>query len=204
MKALRALGFFAVSLFAIRYSLFAVLALVFTIHCSLFTAYGQRDYFTDEEIELIRDAQQIDQRVNVLTHAIDRRFGVLNINVAAPAKKPSGDWGELPKGTRIEILADIKNILRKAIEDIDNLASRPDSMVLDPNEKKPKGYSELFPKAVRLLAASATRYRPVFKTELDKSTTEAEKGVILDSIEMCDEIIAAVAKLPPDIKKTKN
>lgn len=175
--------------------------LLFTIHYSPFTAYGQRDYFTEAEIELIRDAQQIDQRVNVLTHAIDRRFGVLKIDVAATAKRPSGEWGEVPTGTRIELLADIKYILRKAIEDIDNLAERPDSIVVNPDDKKPKGYSDLFPKAVRLLAAAAERYRPAFKTELDKSTTEAEKGVLLDSIEMCDEIIASVAKLPPLIKK---
>lgn len=186
-KALRVTGF--------------LLASLFTIHCSLFTASAQRDYFTDAEIELIRDAQQIDQRVNILTHAIDRRFGVLRINVSETSKKPSGEWGELPTGTRLEMLADIKYILRKAIEDIDNLAERPDSFVVDQNEKKPKGYSELFPKAVRLLAASATRYRPIFKTELDKSTIEAEKGVLLDSIEMCDEIIAAVAKLPAVVKK---
>ncbi|MFN0141794.1 MAG: hypothetical protein ACKVQW_17100 [Pyrinomonadaceae bacterium] len=165
------------------------------------SAVAQRDYFTEAEIELIRDAQQIDQRVNVLTHAIDRRFGVLKIDVASAAKKPSGEWGDAPAGTRIELLADIKDILRKAIEDIDNLAERPDSIVVDPNDKKPKGYSDLFPKAVRLLAAAATRYRPVLKNELDKSTTETEKGVLLDSIEMCDEIIASVAKLPPLIKK---
>lgn len=176
--------------------------LLFTIHYSPFTAYGQRDYFTDAEIELIRNAQQIDQRIIVLTHAIDRRFGVLNINVSAPPKKPSGDWGEPPIGTRTEVLADIKHILTKAIEDIDNLAERPESIVIDVNEKKPKGYSELFPKAVRLLAAAAERYRPAFKSELDKSTTEAEKGVILNSIEMCDEIIASVAKLPAATKKS--
>lgn len=179
-----------------------VLFLLFTIHHSRSNVYAQRDYFTDAEIELIRDAQQIDQRVIVLTHAIDRRFGVLKIDVEAPAKKPSGDWGELPVGTRLEMLADIRQILRKAIEDIDNLAERPDSMVLDPNEKKPKGYSDIFPKAVRTLAAAAERYRPVLKIELDKSSTEAEKGVILDSIEMCDEIVAAVTKLPAPAKKS--
>lgn len=178
--------------------------------CVLFTFYlllsphsvvAQRDYFTEAEIELIRDAQQIDQRVNVLTHAIDRRFSVLKIDVAATTKRPSGEWGDVPTGTRIELLADIKYILRKAIEDIDNLAERPDSMVVNPDDKKPKSYSDLFPKAVRLLAAAAERYRPVLKIELDKSTNEAEKGVLLNSIEMCDEIIASVSKLPPLIKK---
>lgn len=179
-----------------------VFFLLFTIHDSRFTVHAQRDYFTDAEIEMIRDTQQIDNRMIVLTNAIDRRFGVLKIDVAAPPKKPAGDWGELPKGTRTELLSDIKYILRKAIEDIDNLAERPDSMIINPDEKKPKGYSELFPKAVRILAAAAERYRPVLKTELDRSTTEAEKGVILESLEMCEEIIAAVTKLPAAIKKT--
>lgn len=182
-------------------AIFAIGFFLFAIHHSPVSAYGQRDYFTDAEIELIRDAQQIDQRIIVLTHAIDRRFGVLNLNVSAPPKKPPGDWGELPIGARIEMLADIKYILRKAVEDIDNLAERPESIVIDVNEKKPKGYSELFPKAVRLLAAAAERYRPVFKTELDKTNSDAEKGVILDSIEMCDEIITSVAKLPAATKK---
>jgi hypothetical protein len=163
---------------------------------------AQRDYFTDAEIELIRDAQQIDQRIDVLIHAIDRRFGVLNINVGAPSRRPPGDWSELPSGTRLELLYDIKHILRKAVDDIDNLAERPDSMVIDPNLKKPKGYSELFPKAVRSLAAAAERYKPALKVELGKSNDAREKGVILDTLEMCDEIIAAVAKLPVATKKS--
>lgn len=176
--------------------------LLLTLHCSPIGAFAQRDYFTEAEIEVIRDAQQIDKRITVLTHAIDRRFSVLNINVAAPKKKEGGDWGPLPSGTRLEMLSDIKNILRKAIEDIDNLAERPESMVRDADGKKPKSYSDIFPTAVRLLAAAAERYKPALKTELDKSTSEVEKGSILSSLEMCDEIIAAVAKLPALQKKS--
>lgn len=179
-----------------------ILFLLLSIHYSPTAVYGQRDYFTEAEIELIRDAQQIDHRIDVLIHAIDRRFGVIKVNVGAPAKKESDDWGELPTGTRLEMLADIKKILRKAIEDIDNLAERPASLVVNPDEKKPKGYSELFPKAVRALAAAAERYRPALKIELDKSTEPAEKGAILSTLEMCDEIIAAVAKLPAPAKKS--
>ncbi len=182
-------------------SLFCFCLFTFAFLLSPPSAAAQRDYFTEAEIELIRDAQQIDQRINVLTHAIDRRFAVLKIDVGTPAKKPAGDWGEMPTGSRGEMLNDIKYILRKAIEDIDNLAARPDSMVIDPNEKKPKGYSELFPTAVRLLAAAATRYQPALKIELDKTTTESEKGSILSSLEMCSEITTAVAKLPAPTKK---
>ena len=177
----------------------------------------QRDYFTPEEIEVIRDAQQIDQRVNVLTHVIDRRFAALNVDVHAPAvKEQKGvEWGPAPTGTRLELLIDIKRILEKAIDDIDNLSERPNSMVVeevrdnkDP-KKKPKGFAELFPVAVRSLAASAQRYGPALNTELDKTKNPLEKGAILNALEMCDEIMAAVNKLtstpaPADPKKTKN
>ena len=155
-----------------------------------------RDYFTDEEIELIRDNQQIDHRINILVRTIDRRFAVLKINVGG-SKDEGKDWGALPTGTRTELLSDIRNILQKAIDDIDNLSSRPDSMVLSPEErdKKPKGFSDLFPKAVRSLAKAAERYKPALKQALDATKDEREKGLLLDSIEMCDEIIASVSKL---------
>ena len=155
-----------------------------------------RDYFTDEEVELIRNAQQIDQRIEVLTKTIDRRFAVLNINVNGA--NPSGkEWGAPPKGTRVELFSDIRNILQKAIDDIDNLAARPDSMVIDPddNKKKKKGFSDLFPKAVKTLAAAARRYEPALKQALDTTKDDREKGLISNSIDLSEDIIAAVQKL---------
>jgi len=170
------------------------------------SAMAQRDYLTEAEIELIRDAQQIDERVDVLIHAIDRRFGVLQIDVGAPAKKPKGEWGELPKGTRRELLYDIKRILQKAIDDIDNLSERPDSIVVNPDEKskKPKGFAELFPKAVRKLDTAARRYQPALKAALEATRDPVEQGSLIDSLEMCDQINAAVPKLPAEVKKGKN
>lgn len=170
---------------------------------------AQRDYFTAEEIELIRENQEIDRRIDVLIHAIDRRFASLKLNVAAPKRTVKDEvWGELPKGTRLELLYDIKRILQKAIDDIDSLSERPDSAIIqdpsDPSEKKSKGFAVLFPKAVRSLAAAANRYAPVLKTELDKDNDPGEKGSVIDSLEMCDQIIAAVAKLPAETKKAKN
>ena len=41
----------------------------------------RRDFLTDEEIEIVRDAQDIDARIDVLVKMMDRRFGVLGINV---------------------------------------------------------------------------------------------------------------------------
>ena len=165
------------------------------------TAMGQRDYLTAEEVEIIRDAQQIDQRIEMLVHMIDRRFEVLKLDVAArksSSKEKKDVWGELPTGTRRELLYDIKRILQKAIDDIDNLAERPTSMVIGPSDnkrKKPAGYAELFPKAVRSLADAAKRYAPLLKAELDKNNDPPEKGSILDSLDSCEQIIAALSKL---------
>lgn len=171
-------------------------------------ASAQRDYFTPEEIELIREAQEIDHRIDILVHAIDRRFAVLKLEVAPPKRvntKKTEEWGELPTGSRLQLLYDIKRIMQKAVDDIDGLAERPESAVIydDPKDKKTKSFADLFPKAVRDLAAAAQRYGPVLKSELDKKNDMSEKGSILDSLQMCDEIIAAVAKLPAEVKKPK-
>ncbi len=177
---------------------------LFTFHFSLFTVISaqSRDFLTDDEVELVRDAQQIDQRIDVLTRTIDRRFEVLQINSNAPppAKKDSREWGKMPEGSRLQLLNDIKLILQKAIDDIDNLAGRPDSMVVDPDDdpkdkKHPKTFAALFPKAVRDLAKAAEHYQSVLKAQLDKTTDNMEKGVILASLDSCDQIIASVAKL---------
>jgi hypothetical protein len=167
-------------------------------------AQAQRDYFTDEEIELIRDTQAIDARIDVLTHAIDRRFSVLSVNTADPAvrRKDADKWGPLPTGSRLELLSDVKYILQKAIDDIDNLAENPKAAHIPfEDEKKPKDATALFPKAVRKLADAAGRYEPALKSQLEISKDPQEKGVIQDSIELCDEIIASVTKLSAEPSK---
>ena len=175
-------------------------------------AVAQRDYFTPEEIELIRDAQKIDDRMDILTKIIDRRFTGLGINVggAKISPKDSEKWGVLPESTRFQLLLDIKRILQKAIDDIDSLSERPESAILpDPEDKKAKqGFADLFPKAVRHLASAAERYRPALKAELDKPNAASEIGSVLDSLEFCEQIIAAVTKLSTEVaspkKKRKN
>ncbi|MEQ1604751.1 MAG: hypothetical protein ABL999_07765 [Pyrinomonadaceae bacterium] len=170
-------------------------------------AAAQRDYFTAEEIELIRDAQKIDDRINVLTKIIDRRFDALKVDVhgARISPKEQEKWGVLPQSSRFELLLDIKRILQKAIDDIDTLAERPESGILpDPDDKKAKStFAELFPKAVRSLGAAAQRYQPALKAELDKPNAGSEKGSILDSLDFCDQIVAAMGKLPEQVEKAK-
>lgn len=180
-----------------------LLTLVVCILASATTAAAQRrDYMSEAEIEIVRDAQDIDTRIEVLTRMIDRRFAVLGIEAGAwkQAKKESETWGEMPKGTRLELFSDIKKLLQKAIDDIDNLAAHPDAAPIRAKEKQnsreAKKDPQRFPDAVRNLAQAAGRYMTPLKSALDKSTDEKEKGVLLDSIDFCTQIIEAVGKLP--------
>lgn len=157
----------------------------------------RRDFLTETEVELVRDAQAIDQRTEVFVKAVDRRFAVIGGNQIAPAedkksKKEAETWGAPPSGTRLELLTDIKKILAEAIDNIDDVAAR-----------QPKPDDKLFPKAVRRLAEAANRFLPELKSDLNKTADEREKGVILSSIEFCEQIIEASAKVPKDESKDK-
>jgi hypothetical protein len=168
---------------------------------SLNAAAQRRDYMTEAEIELVRDAQNIDLRIDVLTKMIDRRFIVLGMDsggAKAPAKA-SEKWGEPPAGTRIQLLTDIRYLLQKAIDDIDDVAEHNENTV---TQNKVNG--ELFPKAVRSLSSAAVRYKGVLSPVVDKTKDEKEKGAMQSSIEMCEQIIDAAATLPPETKKGKN
>ena len=154
----------------------------------------RRDYLTEQEIELIRDAQQIDLRVGVLTKAIDRRFLVIN-NDTSQAKRVEKDmetWGELPKGSRSLLVWDIERILQKSIDDIDNAAART------------KVEEKFFPLAIFALTDSCQSYIPQFRKLYDSAADEKEKGSLLGAIDNCNQIIEASAKVPKIDPKDKN
>lgn len=155
-----------------------------------------RDYMTEAEIEIVRDAQDIDLRMTVLVMMIDRRLTVLGINSGGePIKKKDIEkWGEAPTGTQIELFTDIRKLLDKAIDDLDVIASRNEDAV-----KQNKTEGVLFPKAVRILEAATRRYAPLLKTAAESSQDDRERGQILHSIESCEQIIEAAATLPPPV-----
>jgi len=154
----------------------------------------RRDYLTEAEVEIVRNNQDIDLRVAVLTRMIDRRFAVIGIDTGGPklSKKSEDDWGVEPKGTRLEILTDIRLLLEKAIDDIDSLPSRlPEKM------KNQKG-DDIFAKGVRSLASSAKRWMPhLIKENAASQTAQDEKlyGTTAASIEFCEQIIEASSKV---------
>jgi len=177
---------------------FLTLLLIFCVQM-FFTdsVFGQRrDHLTAQEIELIREAQQIDLRMQVFVKAIDRRFLALNTG-ALQTKQTEKDleiWGEMPTGTRQQLLSDVEKLLDEAISKIDDVAARDTK-------------SDFFPIAVHTHADGAKKFLPQLRNQLDKSLDEKERGAILGAIEFCSQIIEASGKVkretPKDIKKRK-
>ena len=159
-----------------------------------FSANAQRrDHLTEAESELVREAQELDRRTEVFVKAVERRFSVLNNAVQLDdkkVKKEAEKWGELPKGTRMQILQDIEKILQEAVDNIDNVAERD-------------AKSELLPKAVRVLSNAAQKFLPQLKAQLDKTNTEIERGAILGAIDFCNQVIEASVNLPKEEKRKK-
>jgi len=177
-----------------RFAFFAVAAIFCIASFFSFSANSQRrDHLTEAEGELVREAQELDRRTEVFVKAVERRFLVLN-NAAQPddkkVKKEAEKWGELPKGTRGQLLLDIEKILQEAVDNIDNVAERD-------------AKSELLPNAVRILSAASQKFLLQLKAQLDKTNTEIERGAILGAIDYCNQVIEASAKLPKEEKKKK-
>lgn len=145
----------------------------------------RRDYLTESEIELVREAQQIDLRIGVLVTAAERRFAA--IDGTKFVVKNESEWGPAPKGSRMELTLDIDGLTQKAVDDIDDVASR-------------NADSEFFPKAVRKLASSCEKFAPKIKSLLDSAKDDKERGVLTRISDRCGDVIASVARLPQDAK----
>jgi ABC-type molybdate transport system substrate-binding protein len=151
----------------------------------------RRDYMTEAEVEIVRNNQEVDLRIAALTKMIDRRFTALGIQTGGSKPKKSDDeWGAEPTGSRSELLSDIKSLIEKAIDDIDNLAAR-----MPEKTKEEKKGVNTFNKAVRDLAASANRWVPHLKKEYDTTQDDKVRGAAAGAIEFCEQIIEATSKL---------
>ncbi len=177
----------------IKFTLYAFTAFFCIALLFPFAANAQRrDQLSEMESELVREAQEIDRRAEIFVKTIDRRFLVLN-NDTSQAKKVEKDlekWGELPKGTRAQLLIDIEKILEEAISKIDDVAAHDIK-------------NELLPKAVHILADASNRFLPQLKSQLYKTNTDVEKGAILGAIDSCNQIIEASTKVPKEELKKK-
>ncbi len=155
------------------------------------SAFQKRDHLTAQEVDLIKEAQILDKRIEVFIKAVDRRVMVINGTSAGNAKQLKKDaekWGELPSGSRFELVGDIARIYDEAITNIDDVSSR--------DERNP-----LIPKALRKLATSVSTTMEQLKPLKTEAKTEAE----IASLELLNEdaqsILAAANKLPPEVDK---
>ncbi|HEY6045336.1 MAG TPA: hypothetical protein VIU65_01965 [Pyrinomonadaceae bacterium] len=161
------------------------------------TAAAQtRDHLTDPESELVRFHQELDKRIEVLIRAVDRRFAIINKTPQPSLKKllkDEPDWGELPQGTRAQLLFDIAAILDEAITNIDDVSRR--------DEKNP-----MIPRSLRKLSAAANGYITNLTTLRGQTNDDDELAAIERALENASQIIEVGGKLPappPDEKKKK-
>ena len=150
-----------------------------------------RDYLTPQEEERVKEAQVLDKRIEVFIKAAERRLLVLTDTGAASSKQVQKDaekWGELPKGTRVELIMDIANILDAAITNIDDVASRDE-------------HNPLLSKALRKLAEAATRLQTQFTAAREQFREEQERRAVEQVMENVQEILGAAGKLPSSPEK---
>ena len=155
------------------------------------SAFQKRDHLTEKEVDLVKQAQALDKRIEVFIKAAERRVMVISNSAAANAKqlkKDSEKWGELPTGSRAELVSDIARIFDEAITNIDDVNSR--------DERNP-----LIPKSLRKLAQSVN----TIMTQLKPLSADAKSEAEVASFELLNEdaqsILEAATRLPPEVDK---
>ena len=176
-----------------------LLALVFAFSIPSFVVSAQsRDHLTPQEVELVQESQVLDQRTDVFIKAIERRMLAMNGTQPANTKQAQKDaekWGELPKGSRAELIGDIARILEEAITNIDDVSYH--------DEKNP-----LLAKALRKLDTIAVTVVTQIGPIGEQAKSPEEMSSVNQALENAQSIIEAAKKLPPpgeaDKAKGKN
>jgi hypothetical protein len=173
--------------------------ILLTLFISLFVGFSaqaqSRDHLTQQEVDLVKEAQILDKRIDVFIKAAERRMMVINNSATANAKqlkKDSERWGELPTGSRAELVSDIARIFDEAITNIDDVSAR--------DERNP-----LIAKSLRKLAGAVNS----IMAQLKPLATDAKSDAEIASFELLNEdaqsIHEAAIRLPPEVvdKKAK-
>ena len=138
----------------------------------------KRDHLTEQEVEQVRDVQQIDQRIEVFIKAADRRILVLTTPNATQKKKEEETWGPLPTGTKLELLTDYKKILEEAEEKLDDFFSR-----------EPK--SDLLKKALQKFKQAANKQIIQLRALAAQLTDKKEQRALAEAIEEAETVTKA-------------
>ena len=179
------------------------LVLIFLLLLLALTAGAQsRDHLTQKEVELVQDAQVLDQRIDVFDKAMERRMQIISgvqPTQASHSTKPSKDaekkdaerWGDLPTGTRAQLIDDIARILEEAITNIDDVSMH--------DEKNP-----LLARSLRQLATVATQVANQLTPLREQAKSAEELSSIEQALENTQQIAEAAKKQPPPNEAEKN
>jgi hypothetical protein len=156
-----------------------LLALCACLSLAATVAAQKREHLTPEEIELVRDNQELDARTKVFVAAAERRLLAVT-NPAESAKnapKEKEKWGEV-KGTRVQLFYDISKILDEAVVNVDDVA-----------EHNPQ--SPLLRKSLYLLAEATARMLPELTKLREAAQNEAEADQLERALETASQIADA-------------
>jgi hypothetical protein len=154
-------------------------ALCFCLSLAASAHAQRREHLTPEEIELVRDNQELDARTKVFITAAERRL-LAATNPAEAAKnapKEKEKWGVV-QGTRTQLFYDISKILDEAVVNVDDVA-----------EHNPE--SPLLRKSLYMLAEASNRMLPELTKLREAAQSEAEADQLERALETAREIADA-------------
>ena len=143
----------------------------------------QRDHLTLLESDRVREAREIERRMDVFIKVIERRLLALTDPQAAQSRQVQRDmeqWGELQTGTRLELLTDMARTLEEAITNIEDASTRPGFV------------PEHGQRALRKLSEASARFiaqLTPMRTSLAEDSPEREQ--LERTIEYAQEVVAA-------------
>src|SRR5215204_4831981 len=140
-------------------------------------AAQKREHLTPEEIELIRDNQELDARTVVFIKAAERRLLAVTNPTESEKNAPKEKWGEV-KGTPTQLYYDISKILEEAVVNVDDVA-----------EHNPQ--SPLLRKSLYMLSEATGRMLPALSKLRQDVTIEAEADQLDRALETAREITDA-------------
>jgi hypothetical protein len=138
----------------------------------------KRDHLNEQEVDLLREFQEIDKRIEIFVKAAERRLLVLANPSATQKKKEEEVWGPLPTGTKLELLQDYKRILEEAEEKLDDWYNRG-------------GKDNLLPKALNKFKDAAARHVAQLRALAPQMTDRREQRALAEAIEEAESVTKA-------------
>jgi len=157
-----------------RSSLLIVLTLALMSLCPSASAFQEADdYLTPQEINQLKEAQEIHLRVKVLMKIAERRLLLLENPAAEQARKDEREWGALPKASPITLLNHYVKVLDETIINIEDAHARE----VD---------AETLYKALKTFREATEQQLPRLRALHQKVTGDDEKATLQRAIEAAE------------------